>query len=188
MLRISPRRTCQPERGFSIIILHGFNQRGKVMMTKYRGSFVGAWLMCFTLSIGLIAGCSTMRPGFVSPTVNITSFKPLPSEGIAPKFEMSLRVVNPNATQLSLRGMSYTLALNNFAVVDGAANALPVVPAYGEAEFKVVATVGVFEGIRFVSDLLQHSKGQVAYTLKAKLDVGAMLPAINIEKTGSYAQ
>ena len=157
------------------------------MMTKYRSRFIGAWVMWFALCVGLMAGCSTMRPGFVSPTVNITSFKPLPSEGIAPKFEMSFRVVNPNATQLSLRGMSYKVALNNFDVVDGAANELPVVPAYGEAEFKVVATVGVFEGIRFVSDLMQHSKGQVAYTLKAKLDVGALLPAINIEKTGSYA-
>lgn len=157
------------------------------MMTKYRGKFVGAWAVWFVLCMGLIGGCSTMRPGFVTPSVNITSFKPLPSEGIAPRFEMSLRVVNPNATPLSLRGMSYTLALNGFDVVDGAANTLPVVPAYGEAEFKVVATVGVFEGIRFVSDLLQHSKGQVAYTLKAKLDVGAMLPTINIEKTGNYS-
>lgn len=157
------------------------------MMTKYRGRFVGAWVVWFVMCMGLITGCSTMRLGFVTPSVNITSFKPLPSEGIAPRFEMSLRVVNPNATPLSLRGMSYTLALNSFDVVDGAANALPVVPAYGEAEFKVVATVGVFEGIRFVSDLLQHSKGQVAYTLKAKLDVGAMLPAINIEKTGNYS-
>ncbi len=157
------------------------------MMTKYRGKFVGAWAVWFVLCMDLIGGCSTMRPGFVTPSVNITSFKPLPSEGIAPRFEMILRVVNPNATPLSLRGMSYTLALNNFDVVDGAANALPVVPAYGEAEFKVVATVGVFEGIRFVSDLLQNPKGQVAYTLKAKLDVGAMLPSINIEKTGSYA-
>ena len=157
------------------------------MMTKYRGRFVGVWVMWFALCVGLMAGCSTMRPGFITPSVNITSFKPLPSEGIAPKFEISLRVVNPNATQLSLRGMSYKVALNNFDVVDGAANELPVVPAYGEAEFKVVAAVGVFEGIRFVSDLMQHSKGQVAYSLKAKLDVGALLPAINIEKTGSYA-
>lgn len=156
------------------------------MVTNQCSKFSGVFLVLFSLCVGLIAGCSTMQPGFVTPSVNITSFKPLPSEGIAPRFEISLRVVNPNSTQLSLRGMSYKVALNNFDVVDGAANALPVVPAYGEAEFKVIATVGVFEGIRFVSDLLQHSNGQVAYTLKAKLDVGAMLPAINIEKTGSY--
>ena len=157
------------------------------MMTSYRSMYSKFLFVLWSLSALLLAGCATMRPGFVTPTVNITSFKPLPSEGIAPRFEMNLRVVNPNSTQLSLRGMSYKVALNNFNVVDGAANALPIVPAYGEAEFKVVAMVGVFEGIRFVSDLLQNPKGQVAYTLKAKLDVGAMLPSINIEKTGSYA-
>lgn len=157
------------------------------MMTKYRGRFSGVWIVWFALCVGLIAGCATLRPDFVTPTVNITSFKPLPSEGITPRFEIGLRVVNPNSTQLSLRGMSYTVALNDYQVVDGAANQLPIVPGYGEAEFKVMATVGVFEGIRFVSDLLQNPKGQVAYTLKAKLDVGAMLPSINLEKTGSYA-
>lgn len=162
------------------------NQLGANTMTINCGIYSGAFLMLLSLC-ALVAGCSTMRPGFVAPSVNITSFKPLPSEGIVPRFEISLRVVNPNSTQLSLRGMSYKVALNNFDVMDGAANMLPVVPAYGEAEFKVIATVGLFEGIRFVNDMLQHSHGQVAYSLKAKLDVGAMLPAIDIEKTGSYA-
>jgi hypothetical protein len=156
-------------------------------MTNQRNQFSGVFLMLFVLCTHMIAGCSTIRPEFVAPSVSVTSFQPLPPEGIAPRFEINLRVVNPNSTQLGLRGMHYTLRLNNYDVVSGATNALPVVPAYGEASFKVVATVGLFEGMRFVSDLLQHSTGHVSYTLKAKLDVGAMLPAINIEKTGNYS-
>ena len=62
--------------------------------------------------------------------------------------------------------------------VQGAANDLPVVPGYGEAEFKVNARVGVFEGLRFVNDLMKSSAGQVAYRVQANLDVGAMLPMV----------
>lgn len=98
-----------------------------------------------------------------------------------------MRVVNPNATKLNLRGMSYKIFLNDYEVVEGAANELPDVPAYGEAEFKVIATVGLIEGIRFVSDLLQNAPGQVAYRLHTKLDIGAMAPAIRIEKAGSFS-
>lgn len=98
-----------------------------------------------------------------------------------------MRVVNPNATKLSLRGMSYKVFFNDYEVVAGAANDLPVVPAYGESEFKVIATAGLIEGIRFVDELLRNASGQVAYRIQTKLDIGAMDPAIRIEKTGSFS-
>ncbi len=147
----------------------------------------GSLLMMSCLWLGLAAGCSTLRPDFETPSVNVTSFMPLPSQSFTPKFEIGMRVVNPNSTRLSLRGMSYKIFLNDHEVVEGAANELPVVPAYGEAEFRVIATVSIIEGMRFVQDMLKNANGQVDYRLQAKLDVGAMIPSIRIEKTGSYS-
>ena len=97
-----------------------------------------------------------------------------------------MRVVNANATKLSLRGMSYKIFLNDYEVVAGAANDLPVVPAYGEVEFKVIASVGLIEGIRFVDDMLRNTPSEIAYRIHTKLDIGAMNPAIRIDKTGSF--
>ena len=156
-------------------------------LTYTRGTTSGSFLILFCLWICLGAGCTSLRPGFEKPSVSITSFKPMASQSLTPKFEIGMHVVNPNATKLSLRGMSYKLFLNDYEVVEGAANELPDVPAYGEAEFKVIATVGLIEGIRFVNDLLQNTSGQVAYRLQTKLDIGAMVPAIRIEKTGTFA-
>jgi len=110
----------------------------------------------------------------------------LPSQTITPRFEIGMRIVNPNAVKLNLRGISYKIFLNGYQVVEGAANELPVVPAYGEAEFKVTATVGLIESMRFVSDLLQNARGQVAYRLDAKLDIGALIPSLRVEKAGSF--
>ena len=95
--------------------------------------------------------------------------------------------MNPNSTELSLRGMSYKVFLNDNEVVEGAANELPVVPAYGEAGFNVIATVGLIESMQFVNDMLQNKHGQVTYRLQSKLDIGAMTPSIRIEKTGSFS-
>ena len=129
----------------------------------------------------------TLRPGFETPSVDVTSFRLLPSNALTPSFEIGMRIVNPNAVKLNLRGMSYTVFLNDLPVVEGAANDLPVVPSYGDAEFKVTATVGLIESMRFVNGMLQNTGGKVAYRLQAKLDIGAMVPAIRIEKTGSLA-
>jgi hypothetical protein len=38
-----------------------------------------------------------------------------------------------------------------------------------------------------VNDMLQNKRGQIAYRLKAKLDIGAMVPSIRVEKTGSFS-
>ena len=141
----------------------------------------------FCLTLFLVAGCSTLRPGFETPSVDVTSFRMLPSETLTPRFEIGMRIVNPNAVKLNLRGISYKVFLNDYQVVEGAASDLPVVPAYGDAEFKVTATVGLIESMRFVNDMLQNTRGQVAYRLNAKLDIGALVPAITVEKTGSFS-
>jgi LEA14-like dessication related protein len=148
---------------------------------------IGSCLLMFCISVFLVSGCTTLRPGFETPSVDVTSFRMLPSRTLTPRFEIGMRIVNPNAVKLSLRGMSYTVFMNDYQVVEGAANDLPVVPAYGDAEFKVTATVGLIESMRFVNDMLQNKRGQIAYRLKAKLDIGAMVPSIRVEKTGSFS-
>lgn len=156
-------------------------------LTYTRSMSPGLLLILFSLWLGFVAGCAPLRPDFETPSIGVTSFKPLPSQGLIPKFEVGLRVVNPNATKLNLRGMSYRIFLNDYEVVEGAVSELPEVPAYSEIEFNVVATVGLIEGIRFVNDLLQNTSGQVAYRFQTKLDIGVATPAIRIEKTGSFS-
>jgi LEA14-like dessication related protein len=156
-------------------------------LTYFRNMDSGSFLFMFCFSVCLVAGCTTLRPDFETPSVTVTSFKLLPSQSLTPRFEIGMRVVNPNSTELSPRGMSYKVFLNDHEVVEGAANELPVVPAYGEAEFKVIATVGLIEGMQFVNDMLQNKDGQVTYRLQSKLDIGAMTPSIRIEKTGSFS-
>ena len=147
------------------------------------GSFLAVF--CFWIFLG--TGCTTLRPDFVQPSVSVISFKPLSSPNLAPRFEIGMRVLNPNSARLSLRGMSYKLFLNDYEVVEGAANELPAVPTYGEAEFKVIATIDLFESIRFVSDMLRNAPGQVTYRFQARIDTGSMNPTILIEKTGSFS-
>lgn len=143
------------------------------------------FLMCLWLVTA--TGCASLRTSIEPPTARVTSFTPIASQGLAPSFEIGLRVVNPNATSLSIRGMTYKIFLNGFEVVDGAANDLPTVPAYGEADIKVNATVGLMEGFRFVNDMLRAATGQVNYLFQARLDIGALFPTIPIEQIGSFS-
>jgi LEA14-like dessication related protein len=143
-------------------------------------AFLGLWLF-------LGAGCAMLNPPLKDPAITITSVTLLSAQSLTPQFEIGLHVVNPNAQQLNVRGVTYKIFLNEREVVQGAANNLPVVPAYGEADLNVIANVGLMEAMGILKGMLTHTGGQVAYRVQANLDVGALYPMIKIEKLGNIA-
>lgn len=138
------------------------------------------------LAIGL-QGCASLNPDFETPTVTISSFKALPSEGMMPAFAIGLRVINPNSVALNLRGVSYTVSLDGNEVIKGVGNDLPVIEAYGEGEFNLTASANLFAGIRLVTDLLKSNKDTFSYEVEAKLDIGALRPKIRVKDGGKIS-
>ena len=57
----------------------------------------------------VLCACSTLSPEFDPPKVTVENVRSLPSEGIGPRFEILLRVANPNKQSLDIAGISYTI-------------------------------------------------------------------------------
>ena len=132
----------------------------------------------------ILSSCSTIGPGFDEPDVTVAAFKIVPSSGL-PKFEITLNITNPNGVDLNLRGMSYAASIEGNKVFTGAANQLPVIPAYGEGEVQLRGGIDLLGGFQLLNDLMQKQTTGLAYTLNIKMDVGLYLPAIRIEKHGT---
>ena len=137
-----------------------------------------AALLCLFALI--LAGCAGMRPGYETPTVTLSSFKAIPTQGGLPAFEIGLRVINPNIEPLELRGVAYTISIEGHEIIKGVGNDLPVIDGYGEGEFKLTASANLFAGIRLVTDLMRSDRSTFRYEFEAKLDIGAFRPAIRI--------
>ena len=71
------------------------------MPISIRGLFI--FILAFTLT-----SCATLDPDYEEPTVTLSSFNALPSEGMIPAFEIGLRIINPNTQPLNLVGIVYT--------------------------------------------------------------------------------
>ncbi len=133
----------------------------------------------------MLTSCAALNPNFEEPQVSVNSFKILPGGSINPTFEIGLRVVNPNSTELNLKGLSYTVSIEGNKVFSGVANQLPIVPAYGEEEVKLNAQADLFGGIRLIADLMKPRETPVGYTLKIKLAVGTFALPIHITREGN---
>jgi LEA14-like dessication related protein len=132
-------------------------------------------------------GCAGLEPGFETPTVGVSSFRILPSTGVAPRFEIGLHIVNPNRTALKLEGLVYSVTLEGHKVLIGVANDLPVIEAYGEGDVVLIATADLLNSIALFATLLQSQQEIFDYELDAKLDIGSFRPRIHVVKKGEIS-
>ncbi len=135
-----------------------------------------------------LTGCTGLKTDYETPIVSITSFNAIPGEGIVPRFEIGLHIVNPNRSALDLKGISYTIALEGHTLLTGVSNKLPRIEAYGEGDILLEGSVDFFNSIVFFADLAKNQKRQsFEYRLDAKLDVGALYPVIRVSKKGNLS-
>lgn len=135
----------------------------------------------------LIFGCAGLEPGFEKPTVGLSSFRFLPSQGVAPRFEIGLHIVNPNRIPLKLRGVVYSVTLDGHRVLTGVSNDLPEVAAYGEADVVLTATADLLRSVSLLSALVKQPRDAVDYQLDATLDIGGLMPRIHLQETGQIS-
>ena len=141
----------------------------------------------YILSVVLMGSCATLQTEFKEPTVSVTSFRALPSKGMAPRFEIGLHVTNPNRVDLAIEGLSYSVNIEGHQLLTGVANDLPVIEGYGEGDVTLMATADLFNSISLISDLMRQPRDTFNYEINANLDLGGIYPNIPIQKQGQVS-
>lgn len=138
-------------------------------------------------SAAALASCTTLGPGHEQPTVTLASFKAIPSEGMVPAFEIGLRVLNPNPSDLSLAGIVYTISLEGYELVKGVGKDFPVIEGYSEEVVLLTASANLLAGIRFIGDMMGREEEKLDYQFEAKLDLGGLYPSLYVEEAGEFS-
>lgn len=134
-----------------------------------------------------LAGCATVLPDLDPPKVTIENIRSLPVEGSGPRFEISLRIVNPNSMDLDIAGISYTMDLLDNEVISGVTNDVPVIEGYSEEVVTVEAGINLFEVLRLIGSLGRSRAEELDYRFQAKIDFNGLVPTQRIEETGTIA-
>lgn len=143
-------------------------------------------LLLLTLAgVMLLQGCASVSPRFEQPTVEVLSLKMLPSAGLEQRFDVGLKVVNPNNRALNIRGMSYSLIVEGFTVASGVTADVPEVGPYAEARFTLPASTSLVSSVRLLKHLLELNASSLSYRLEARLDLGIPLtPKMRVVEEG----
>ncbi len=118
------------------------------------------------------------------PNIQVTSIALRNPGTLAPEFDITLRVSNPNAFALNLVGMSYTLDIEGNRILSGVSNNLPRIAAYGEGDIELSAVVSLIGSINLLQDLLAGDSDLINYVFNTTLDAGGGIPVFNIRRSG----
>ena len=133
----------------------------------------------------LLVSCATLDPDYEKPTVTLSSFRAIPSEDMVPAFEIGLRIINPNASDLNLEGIVYTVSLAGHDLVKGVGKDYPVIEGYSEGVVTLTASANLLAGISFIRDMMGEPMDALDYEFNAKLDLGGFYPSIRISESGT---
>ncbi|WP_415119594.1 LEA type 2 family protein [Paraburkholderia sp.] len=125
--------------------------------------------VCTVCAALTLDGCAGLLGGD-SLRVSVAGIEPLRSEGLEMRFNLKLRVQNPNDTAVSFNGISLDLELNGKPFASGVSDQSGSVPRFGETIIAVPLTVPAFSAVRQALALAGATQsGQIPYILRGKL-------------------
>lgn len=145
-----------------------------------------SFVLVLALGLGL-SGCASLTSEMDPPTVTVESFRNLPSQDIGPRFEIKLRVANPNKQTLDIVGISYTIDVMDKELISGVTNEVPVIEPYSEEVVTLEAGIHMFSVLRLLAGLGKSSADTLDYRFAAKIDFRGFIPTQRVEETGSLS-
>lgn len=125
----------------------------------------------WTLLILAIAGCAGFPWRGEAPRVSIAGLSFVDANLFEQRYQLTLRIQNPNAFDLRINGIAFDLDVNERPFATGVGNRPVVVPAFGSQTLQVegVSTIGSL--LRQIGSAERTKAGTLRYRLYGHLDV-----------------
>lgn len=123
------------------------------------------------LSAVILAGCATLARSVESPTLSLSQVQMLESNLLEQRYRLTLRVQNPNAIALPVKGMNYSV---KFADIDFASGVTPNafrIPANGEQLVDIDVSTNLLRSAQQLVRYLQKDNNSLDYELSGSIQV-----------------
>ncbi|GEC94281.1 hypothetical protein ZRA01_03540 [Zoogloea ramigera] len=140
-----------------------------------------AGLAVAMLGLTALGGCAGLRLGMQKPEVSVANIRLLDGNLLEQRFLLTLRVMNPNTSEIAIEGLTFKVDLNGQPFAKGVGNQPVVIPRLGEAMVDVTATTGLGGLLRQFKAFKGREK--VDYRISGRLVTGNF-GGIDFDQTG----
>lgn len=136
------------------------------------------WLAAAGLAWGL--GCASFGTVLEPPGVTVVNIEPLSTTGFEQRFQVDLRLSNPNERPLEVDGLRFDLEVNGQRLARGQTGTAVTVPRLGDAMLSVEATTTILDVFKQVM-AMQTAKG-IRYRVTGRVFLkGIFPPSVDFE-------
>ena len=128
-------------------------------------TYRGLLRFLFFLVLSLTA-CASMPLDMVSPKVHIVKFAFKEFTMFEQRFDVQLRIHNPNNEDLTINGMRFDIDVNSRDFANGLSGEKVVVPRFGSEVVNVEIITGVGSFLRQLRTLNKSGPSQLQYRIK----------------------
>lgn len=129
-------------------------------------------LLLLTLAISVLASCASL-PNYEPPRVSVVGIEPAKGEGMEMRFNVKLRIQNPNTIAITYQGMVVDLIVDGRRIATGLSNQPGNVPSYGETIYTLPVSVSGYDIARQFIDFMQKpQQNSIPYEISGKLESG----------------
>ena len=124
----------------------------------------------FLACLCFLGGCAHFAREPLS--VTIAEFNPVEIGVLEQRYDIKVRLLNPNDTEIAFDGVAFDLEINGQPFAKGVSDQKGVVPRFGEAviAMKVVSGLGSF--LRQIGELQKQDRVGLSYRIKGRLNSG----------------
>ncbi len=132
--------------------------------------FLFAASACLALTLGGCAGVTVRDP----VRIGVVGLEPLPGQGLEMRFNLKLRLQNPNETPIDYDGIAVELELNDKPFATGVSSRKGTVSRFGETVIAVPISVSAVAAVRQLFRFAESERvDRLPYVLRGKLGGGA---------------
>ncbi len=146
-------------------------------MTRRNASFALVFAML------LLSACASLGRRLEPPEVSLIAIEPLPSHSFEQRFEITVRIINPNEVPLAGDGLDITLDLNGRRLARALSSERFVIPRLGDDVVKLVATTNLLDLFRQAVTLPEA--GQLDYTIEGRVLLANSMAWLRFSRQGN---
>jgi LEA14-like dessication related protein len=122
--------------------------------------------------LAVLSGCSTLPGKPEPPRVNLVGLQLVSMELFEQRYQVRLRIKNPNAYELPIQGIDFRLDINGQAFADGVSNRSVTVPAYGEQVISLEVSSNLIQVFRQLQSLENSRSPGFEYRINGTVAIG----------------
>ena len=138
------------------------------------------------LLIAFIASACASLQQLETPDVVLINIQPLQSTMLEQRFEVTLRLYNPNNKDIEIDGLDFELDLNGRRLARGVGGEPFVLPRLGEATTTVTTSTSLLDMFR--QALALSETDTLSYRLRGRVHLAGPGGTLSFDRSGELAQ